>query len=129
MSTAGIIEIIKKAAMEACEAAKPVAVLYGKVIKTSPLTIDLEQKVQLTEDFLILTKNVMDYKINLDIATSTDTTNLVANINNETVDLAHKHNVTLKTSITVNNALKLNDKVILMQIQGGQKYVVLDKVN
>ena len=128
MST-GILEVIKKAALEALEASGPVAVLYGKVVKTSPLEINLEQKITLTEEFLILTKNVTNYKIDLDITTSTDNADLTAEINEEKVDLTHKHGVALKTSITVNNSLKINDRVILLRVQGGQKYVVLDKVN
>lgn len=128
MSTS-ILEVIKKTALDALEASKPVGVLYGEVVGTSPLKINLEQKITLTQEFLILTKNVTDYKIDLDITTNTDKVNLFADINEEKVDLTHKHGVTLKTSIIVNNSLKLNDKVILLRVQGGQKYVVLDKVN
>jgi len=38
------------------------------------------------------------------------------------------HSIVGTKSITINNALKQNDKVILLQQAGGQKYIVLDKV-
>lgn len=43
------------------------------------------------------------------------------------IDLTHKHSIKGTKSITVHNALKINDNVILIQQQGGVNFVVLDK--
>lgn len=43
------------------------------------------------------------------------------------IDLTHKHSIKGTKSITVHNALKINDNVILIQQQGGNNFVVLDK--
>lgn len=98
-----LIQIIKQAAIEAVEASNPTRLLYGTVVTSSPLSIKIDQKFTLPSDFLILTKNVMKYKTVL------------------LIDGTQKE-------VTVDNSLKVGNKVVLMQEQGGQKYIVLDKV-
>ena len=98
-----LIETIKKAALSAFEESKPVAVYYGIVENANPLKIRLDQKRVFTETFLVLSNRVKDYK-------STIT------VNGDTQECI------------INNALKENDKVVLLRIQGGQKYLVLDRM-
>lgn len=146
---ADIIEIMKKAALEAINNSSPSSVLFGVVINTRPLEIQVEQKLVLTKEFLILTKNVIDYDVNVSLDCSTDDKILNANHSHEisgnisvsegsitntlaiekaNIDLTHNHSITGKKKITIHNALKQNDKVILLQQQGGQKFIVLDKI-
>lgn len=80
-----LIETIKKAAVEAVAASKPVAIVYGKVTSVSPLMIQVDQKRTLDDDFIILTQ-------------------------------------------TVAGTLMAGDRVVMIMAQGGQSYVVLDKV-
>lgn len=47
------LEAIKIAAIEAIEATKPAAVVYGTVTSVSPLSVQLEQKSLLTAPFLV----------------------------------------------------------------------------
>ncbi len=56
----GLVTKMKKAAIEAQKASRPVNVYFGQVISTSPMRIDVEQKMILGEDQLILTRNVTD---------------------------------------------------------------------
>lgn len=58
-----LIRIMKKAALDVVDASKPTAIRFGKVIRINPLKIKIEQKITLTEQFLILTRNVTDYKV------------------------------------------------------------------
>ena len=115
---ATLIEIIKKAAVDAVNASRPVAVVYGVVTSVDPLKIQIDQKITLDDSFLVLTRNVTDHVLDLTM--------------NHTTEIAgtdpHQHTVTGKKTVTVHNALKLGDKVVMMMSQGGQSYVVLDKV-
>ena len=79
-----LIESIKKASLEAVEASKPCAVMFGSVTSEIPFKISVEQKLALTETQLIMTKDVTYYSI--------------------------------------------GDKILLLRMQGGQKYVLMDKV-
>jgi stress response protein YsnF len=103
-------------------------ILFGTVTSTSPLKISVEQKLELSEEFLILTKNVKDYNVDVTIDWNTEKYNSKININDTSVDITHNHNLKGKKFITIHHALKNGDKVILIQQMGGQKFLVLDKV-
>lgn len=59
--TANPVEAVKKAALEAVEASKPVSVLFGTVISASPLKIQIDQKTIYTQAMLVLTRHVTAY--------------------------------------------------------------------
>lgn len=98
-----LVEIIKQAALEAFKESKPMEIIYGTVEKESPLEIRIDQKRLFTETFLILSNAVKDFKTNI-------------NINGVTQEC------------TIYNSLKKNEKVILLRFQGGQKYLILDRM-
>lgn len=141
---ADIIETIKKAALDAIQNSSPTSIMFGTVISAKPLQIQVEQKLLLTSEFLILTKNVIDYETEVSVSWNTEQTNLNSNhshtcnvtsnedvtvsIDNQSIDLTHNHTISGRKKITIYNGLKQNDKVILLQQQGGQKFVVLDKI-
>ena len=50
----GLVEAMKKAALDAVDAEKPVNLCYGKVTRVSPLEINVEQKMTLGEGQLVL---------------------------------------------------------------------------
>ena len=49
---------IKRAAIEAFEASKPTNIIVGEVQSVSPISIKIDQKLILDEDFLILTNTL-----------------------------------------------------------------------
>ena len=98
-----LIKLMKKAAVEAVNASKPANVVFGKVISTAPLKIKIDQKLILTSAQLVLCRSVTDYRLSV------------------TIDDDYK-------TMTVHNALQNGDEVIMMQVSGGQKYIIIDKV-
>ena len=126
-----LVELMKQAAIEAVEDSKPVAIEFGTVVSVSPLKINVEQKKTLTETHLILTTNVKDYKTqisfdNPSIKQVFTTWDMSETVESEPSKLSFKEPV--KHDITVYNGLKLGEKVSLIRLQGGQKYIVLDRV-
>ena len=81
---ANMIELIKKAAVEAVAASKPAVVEYGQVISASPLRIQLDQKRTIDEDFIVPTQSLA--------------------------------------------GLVPGDRIVMIKVQGGQSYVMIDKV-
>lgn len=125
-----LIEIIKQAAIEAVAASNPCAIMFGKVISTSPLKINVEQRLTLDESHLILTSNVRDYKTKISFD-NPGIKNIVKNYSMDDVpgtDYKLSYQQSIQNEITVYNGLKMNESVMLLQIQGGQKYIVLDRV-
>ena len=94
---------IKKAALEAVEASQPSNFLFGKVVSAEPLKVLVEQKMTLGKAQLVLNRNVTDFKTKL-------------KIDGETKE------------ITIYNALRTGDEVILIKQKGGQKYLILDRM-
>lgn len=99
MANSNIVQLIKQIAVEAVKAAKPCDYTIGTVINTSPLKIKISQTLTLDEDFLDLSRNV---------------TNFETKINGQIT--------------TVENELKVGEKVLMIRKSGGQKYAVIDRV-
>lgn len=119
------LNIIKVASMEAVEASKPADFCFGKVISTSPLQIQVEQKMTLSAAHLVLSRNVTDYKVKVTMNLSTEEK---SGGSGESSFESHSHNVTGQKEITIHNALSVDEKVILIRQKGGQKYLVIDRV-
>lgn len=115
---ADLINLIKQAAVEAVRADDPTEVLFGVVTGVNPLEVNIDQKMTLQAPMLILTNNVRDYTVEVDVIWSTRSSG----------DPAHSHPVSGRKIMTVHNGLKLGEKVLLIKMQGGQKYIVLDRV-
>lgn len=94
---------MKQAGTKAVDASGPVTVCYGKVTNTSPLKILVDQKMTLGVAQLTLTRNVTDYDVNV-------------------------HIDGVNRTMTIHNSLTKGDEVVLLRQQGGQKYIVIDRV-
>lgn len=99
-----LIQTIKQAAIEAVEQSSPVGITYGIVTKINPLEINIEQRMNISADFILLTTNVINKETEISI------------------------NDGAKNKTIIFNALKAGDKVLLLRVQGGQKYIVLDRL-
>ena len=65
MSSA-VTQIIKQAAIEAVEASKPCEWVVGTVISTSPLKVKIDQKLTLSQTFIVIGQRMKDtvFKLN-----------------------------------------------------------------
>lgn len=101
----GMLGAIQEIAKNQMNAKSLSDLVYGTVFSINPLMIqlDLDKKVVLTADFLIMTRNVQNYK--------------------STITINGK-----EESCTINNALEIGDKVGMIQKAGGQEFIILDKV-
>lgn len=143
-----LVKAMKRTALEAVEASKPVNVCFGQVVSTSPLKINVEQKMVLGQKQLVLSRNVTDFQTWITVqwetgsALSSHKHGLSGNTgeygedshthalsgNTESTNLKHQHDIAGKKEITIHNALKVGDEVILIRQQKGQKYVVIDRI-
>lgn len=114
-----LVRTIKKAAIDAVEASKPVNVYFGQVVSASPLQINVEQKMILGNAQLILSRNVTDFKTQVTVEWESES----ALTTHE-----HSHEIAGKKEIIIHNALVPGDEVILIRQQEGQKYIVVDRI-
>ncbi|MGG3278856.1 DUF2577 domain-containing protein [Paenibacillus solani] len=117
-----MLDIIKKAAMDALGSSNPVAIRIGTVESLSPLEISLDQRLTLSEAFLIVPESLTRYEIDL-------------HHTHEYSDDTGTGSSTKKTEpalpakpVVIRKGLLVGDTVILVRVQGGQQFVVIDKV-
>ena len=127
------VEVVKRAAVEAVEAQKPVHLLFGQVISASPLKIQVDQKKTLGPAQLILTNNVRDFTVEMTVDHKTEITSHGHQVNDtytgggSAVSVDHDHAYKGRKSFRVHLGLKQGEKVILVRCDGGQKFLVLDR--
>lgn len=113
MSVERLLGVMKQAGAGAVEAGNPVAVLFGEVESVKPLAVRVDQRFTLPAAFLVVPESLTP----------------------STLDVSHRHDVSggatgeaLTDPLIVRRGLEVGDKVLLLRIQGGQQYVVLDRV-
>lgn len=94
-----MLDIIKKASLSAVGNTNPMAVLYGTVTSINPLEVNVDQRFSLTEDFLVVGESMTEYKLNIG-----------------------------DKEYVIREGLKAGDAVLLVRYQGGQTYLVLDRL-
>ena len=120
-----LANIIKQIANNSVMANKPATVKFGVVMQESPLKIKVDQKLILTEEFLVLSRNVTDYEFDM---TVNHTTEKMQKGGKDPAVASHKHMYKGRKTFLVHNRLRKDENVILLGVQGGQTYVVLDRV-
>lgn len=104
---ANAVELVKRAAVEAVEAGKPMQVQFGRVVSARPLKIQGDQKAVYTEKMLILPRGLTDHPLTV----------------------TEEDAVPPRTRrVTVQGALCEGERVILLRAQGGKRFLVLDRV-
>jgi len=79
-----LLNIIKKAAIDAVKQAQPCNVLFGRIESVNPLRVRINQKLILSSEFLVLTRTMWNCQV--------------------------------------------GENVVVLKAQGGQKYIVLDRL-
>lgn len=119
----GIIPIMKQAAIDAVNSTQPVQFVFGTVTSASPLKIQVTPKLTLGAANLVVVGSLCKQSYTTKLSGETGETEL--DINGSPVK--HTHTVNDTVTITIDNSLKKGDSVIMARMQGGNKYIVLDK--
>lgn len=116
---------VKRAAVEAVNAGKPFAFVLGKVTSISPLKVQVDQKLELTAAQLILTNAVRDYTVRMTVDHETEET---SGSSDDSAFSSHKHAYKGTKAYRVHSTLKVGEQVIMLRTDGGQKFIILDRV-
>lgn len=123
--TSLLVEMMKQVALGAVDAARPVNVYVGEVTREAPLEITINQQKRLSSKFLILTRNVTDHTINMEVNHVTEKMSGGAK---DPSFQSHLHQYKGVKPFKVLNALKQGEKVLLVSMVGGQQYIVWDRL-
>lgn len=103
MADTSWIDNIKKIARQAEEASGPCDIVPGTVEGMFPLSVRIDQKLVLTGEQLFLPESLTDREVTM---------------------VLPEHG---ESQVTVKNALKAGDRVLLLQKRGAQQYLILDR--
>lgn len=112
----GLIDIMKRAAMDANENSKPCDLRYGTVTSESPLKVQITNQFILPESILIVPEHLTDHEIKV-----TTTGYGWEDVSGDEINKSEQ-------KIKVHGALKSGDKVALIRQSGGQFYYILDRL-
>ncbi len=120
MASSNLIQLIQQIAVNAVKAMKPCDYIVGTVVSEKPLKIKVSQALTLEEEFLHLTRNVTDFETEFTL---------------EQIGIYHVVHIDPPTDtwadkqkVTIHNALKTGEKVLMIQKSGGQDFIVIDRV-
>ena len=109
------LNLIKSAAKEQRESDAPATVCHGVVTSASPLSVQIDQRFIVSAANLIVPQHLSSYTVS-------------ATIDGSTAD-AEGHNHKLGSySLRIDNSLKTGDRLILVRQDGGQMYLIVDRV-
>lgn len=117
-----LVMLIKQAAVEAVNAKDPMSLKIGEVVSVSPLKISINQKITIPSSQLLLTNAVRDYMVYMTVNHSTE------NAGGDESLASHAHKYIGDKKFVVHLGLKAGEKVILLRCDGGQKFIVLDRL-
>lgn len=108
----------------------PSTVITGKVVGVKPLSVQIDQKIILSEEFLIIPQKLTDYEIELSF-TEPPIIQKYFSRQEGTGNWGTRQELyfaeAVKHKIIIHNALRVGDTVILAVQDGGQSYAVLDR--
>ncbi len=128
-----LLGVMKQAAEGVMEDSDPADVCFGTVTAASPLQVKVEQKFVIGKANLIVPQYLTNFTVGVKMTWNTenesyDHTHTVEGTQSSQDSHTHKHSITGTKQLTINNALKVGDEVILIKQKGGQKYLIIDRV-
>lgn len=120
-----LVSTIQKLVAQTNNAMKPTDYCLGVVETVAPLSIRIDQKDILTEEFLILTDLVRDFSVDITVSHTTENR---AGGGGYAEFASHNHDYKGRKKIIVHNGLSVGESVILIQQAGGQEFIVLSRL-
>lgn len=120
-----LIQVLKQISNESVMAEHPSDIVFGTVTKESPIEITLDQKLVLTQEFLVLSRNVTEFEIEMTVDHITEK---AVGGSGDAMYASHDHQYKGRKKFLIHNQLKQGEKVIIAVMHGGQQYIVLDRV-
>lgn len=116
--------VLKSLVAQTVRGMNPSDFVLGEVISEAPLVIRVGEN-ELDEDFLILSDNVRDFEVDIEVNHITEKR---AGGGGYAEYASHDHDYKGRKKITIYNGLKIGEKVVMIQQSGGQLFFVANRV-
>ena len=118
-----IIEVMRKAGRPPHSTVTEM--LIGEVKSISPLIVRVDDRYDLDDKFLIRTTLVVDFDVDMTVDHMTEK---VSGGSGDSAYAAHDHPYQGRKTFRVHLGLQVGEKVLLMRVQNGQKFIIIDRV-
>lgn len=112
-------QVIKKMALDAVEANKPMELVLGSIISINPIKISLSQLLIISENFILNPEGLAGQELTISLDEQT------IMLKNDEDELKEYTIMPQDVKIKIKSQIKQDDKVFLLRLQGGQKYFIL----
>lgn len=116
--------VLKSLVAQTVRGMNPSDFILGEVISEAPLVIRVGEN-ELNEDFLILSDNVRDFEVDIEVNHITEKR---AGGGGYAEYASHDHDYKGRKKIIIYNGLKIGEKVVMIQQSGGQLFFVANRV-
>ena len=106
--SSGLIPLIKQAAMDVIENGQMTDLRYGTVTGVSPVTVRTTEQFNIPASLLVVPEHLTNHRVSVTIDWDTELSGT--------------------KTMTIRNGLRVGDKVALLRKQGGQSYLILDRI-
>lgn len=115
--------VLKSLVAQTVRGMNPSDFVLGEVISEAPLVIRVGEN-ELDEDFLILSDNVRDFEVDIEVNHITEKR---AGGGGYAEYASHDHDYKGRKKIIIYNGLKIGEKVVMIQQSGGQLFFVANR--
>ena len=123
--SSGLVEVMKRASMDAMDNAQMCDLRFGTVVSTSPLKVQITNQFTIPSSLLIVPQHLTNYSVAVGVNWNTGN---ASGGSGEDAFASHNHDVAGTKTMTIYNALRTGDKVALLRKTGGQSYFILDRI-
>ena len=116
--------VLKSLVAQTVRGMNPSDFVLGEVISEAPLVIRVGEN-ELDEDFLILSDNVRDFEVDIEVNHITEKR---AGGGGYAEYASHDHDYKGRKKIIIYNGLKIGEKVVMIQQSGRQLFFVANRV-
>lgn len=120
-----LYDAMKSVAAQYEQNQNPVRLLFATILQAEPLRVELDNKLILDEKYFLVAQHLTDYEIEAELTTDEIEEFFVEHEGRQDVQV----DIGLqKGRIKLKNKLKSGDRVIVIALEGGQFFVILDRI-
>lgn len=135
MNASMFLKIMQELSAKVYNNAEPSDIEFGTVESIEPLVIRVSEMIILNENQLILTNLVKDFEVDIEVSHRTVNDDILNTLHDHpgvpqnSFDSHHYHDYKGRKKIKIYMGLKVGEGVILLKKQGGQRRLVIDRID
>ena len=135
MNASMFLKVMQEVSAKVYNNSEPSDIEFGTVESVEPLVIRISEMITLNENQLILTNLVKDFEVDIEVSHRTVNDDILNTLHDHpgvpqnSFDSHHYHDYKGRKKIKIYMGLNVGEGVILLKKQGGQRRLVIDRID